>query len=420
MADRADVLVVGAGPAGIAAATAAAESGASTALIDDNEVPGGQIWRARKGAAAEEALPSIDRLRQSGARFLGGSSLIDLAGPGMAIFDGRDGNREMMFGRLVIATGAREIFLPFPGWTLPCVYGAGGLQALVKGGFRVAGLRVIVAGSGPLLIAVASYLREKGAHLLAVAEQAPISRIAGFGAGLALHPRKLGQAIAGLRRGGAYLAGVWPVEAYGSEKLEGVALSTGRRKMHIACDALACGFGLEPNVELAALAGCALERGFVKVDRLQKTSVEGIYCAGEPTGIGGLELSIVEGRIAGLAAAGREEEARALFGRRAHHLAFARLLGRTFELRPELRKLAGPDTVVCRCEDVRMAVLAEQTCARAAKIHTRCGMGPCQGRICGAATRFIFGWERDSARPPLSPAPLGALTHVEINEGENT
>src|SRR5262249_10293659 len=161
---------------------------------------------------------------------------------------------------LVLATGARERFLPFPGWTLPNVMGAGGLQALVKSGLPIAGKRVAVAGSGPLLLAVAKYLREHGAQVPLVAEQAAGASGDRFGLGLIRHPSKWAQAVAiraGLM-GTRYLTSCWPVSAKGSERLESVEFQRAGKTWTEACDYLACGFGLIPNLELPMLLGCKI------------------------------------------------------------------------------------------------------------------------------------------------------------------
>jgi hypothetical protein len=148
------------------------------------------------------------------------------------------------------------------------------------------------------------------------------------------------------------------------------------------------------------------------VNEFQETSVEGIYCAGEATGIGGLELSLIEGRIAGLAAAGRRDEARKLFVEREGHRRFADSLNRAFALRDELKSLPDAQTIVCRCEDVNFERLKEHDSWRAAKLQTRCGMGPCQARVCGPAVEFLFGWRVESMRPPVFPVRLGSLAQT--------
>jgi hypothetical protein len=122
-----------------------------------------------------------------------------------------------------------------------------------------------------------------------------------------------------------------------------------------------------------------------------------------------VELSLVEGQIAGYAAVDRHDAARRLFRERDKLRAFARRLNETFALRPELKKLPAPDTFVCRCEDVSYERLAGCASWREAKLHTRCGMGPCQGRVCGGATEFLFGWNAESVRPPAFPVRLGTL-----------
>ena len=171
---------------------------------------------------------------------------------------------------------------------------------------------------------------------------------------------------------------------------------------------MACGFGLVPNIELPRLLGCQIEQGAVVFDRWQATTVKNVYAAGEITGVGGLDKALIEGRIAGTAAAGAAVSPRDLRVRDAA-ARFTSRLENAFALRDELRHLAAPDTIVCRCEDVPLERLVSRRSWRDAKLQTRCGMGPCQGRVCGAATRFLFGWHVDSSRPPVLPAELASL-----------
>ena len=407
-----EVLVVGAGPAGMAAASRAAEKSASVTVIDDNPNPGGQIWREQhKHPHSPEASAWFEKIRSSKLDFFTSARVFQVPGPNVLLAETETGVCELRYSKLVLATGARERFLPFPGWTLPNVLGAGGLQALVKNGLPVKGKRIVIAGTGPLLLAVAGYLREQDAEILLIAEQASAARLARFGLRLIRHNRKRSQAmrLRGDLKGIKYLTGCWPIAAQGIDKLISVTLKQGRRLQTIACDYLAYGFHLIPNLEVPVLLGCDLQNGFVRVDDYQATSLRDVLCAGELSGIGGLELSLVEGEIAGLAATARMNEARGLFSFRDRQRRFARLLNKTFELRSELKTLPQPDTVVCRCEDVPYESICRHRSWREAKLHTRCGMGPCQGRICGAALQFFCDWEVESVRPPALPVRVESL-----------
>ena len=157
------------------------------------------------------------------------------------------------------------------------------------------------------------------------------------------------------------------------------------------------------------LLGCSVGVAGVSVDDDQQTSVPNVYAAGEVTGIGGLELSLAEGEIAGYAAAGRPEAARGARRARASARKFAAALERAFALREELKTLASDTTLVCRCEDVPLGRIRAYSGWREAKLQTRCGMGPCQGRVCGGAVEFLLGWKSESVRPPVFPARIGSL-----------
>jgi D-hydroxyproline dehydrogenase subunit alpha len=407
-----DILIVGAGPSGMAAAVAASACGRKVGVVDDNPSPGGQIWRgeARK-PSSREAAAWFDRIRASKFDLLPMTQVLAPLEPGTLLADTGGAAVELRFERLILATGARELFLPFPGWTLPNVMGAGGLQAMVKAGLPIEGKTVVVAGSGPLLLAVASYLKRRGAKIPIVAEQVPLGRLTRFGFGLWNDAAKLAQAVSLRMSMGLipFRAGVWPIAAEGDDRLESVTITNGRKSRRIPCDYLACGFGLVPNIELASALGCAERDGFVSVDASQRTTTPNVFAAGEITGIGGLDLSLVEGEIAGLCASGVEAEARFLFAKRDKARGFARRLTKSFALRPELSQLPRTDTIVCRCEDVTHGALSARTSWVDAKLQTRCGMGPCQGRICGAATKVLYGWSRTSIRPPIFPAELGHL-----------
>ncbi|MDQ0573319.1 NADPH-dependent 2,4-dienoyl-CoA reductase/sulfur reductase-like enzyme [Variovorax paradoxus] len=409
-----DVLIVGAGRAGMAAAVAAAPSGASIVVIDDNPAPGGQIWRDGPGAALppaarkwREALAHHANIRVcSGTRVVAAPSHDELL-----LEDAVRGWR-MQWKKLILCTGARELLLPFPGWTLPGVTGAGGLQALIKAGLPVRGERIVVAGSGPLLLAAAATARAAGAKVVRIAEQASLAAVAGFAASLVRWPGKAVQALT--LADAQYRTSSRIVSVQGDGRVESVRLRQGGRDMEIRCDRVACGFGLTPNTQLGQMLCCALASAdtgaqALAVDAWQRTSLPGIYAAGECTGFGGSERALAQGTIAGHAAVGNERGARQHERERAHWNAFAAQLHRSFTLAPGLRQMPKPDTLVCRCEDVPLSALAGCSGWTDAKLHRRCGMGACQGRVCGDAAQFLFGWAPPAPRPPLSPARIATL-----------
>jgi NADPH-dependent 2,4-dienoyl-CoA reductase/sulfur reductase-like enzyme len=386
-------------------------------LLDDNVAPGGQIWRgfraesARKHPHGKSFLDWTLRLQRTDCAVWSGWQAIDAPCPGCLRLD-RDGEtKDMGFAKLILATGARERFLPFPGWTLPGVMGAGGLQALVKSGLDAKGKRVVVAGSGPLLLAVSAGLTASGARIAGIYEQARLRRLAAFGFSLLGHPAKLAEgARYRMQTSSApYRTGCWVVRAEGEGRVEQVIVTDGRKHWTLACDWLGCGFHLVPNLELPRLLDCRITGGYVTVDGLQQSSTPDVACVGELTGIGGMEKALLEGQIAGWAAAGRDAEAHALAPRRKRFERFAMQMDRAFALRQELRTLADAETLVCRCEDVTHAALKDCNSWREAKLHTRCGMGPCQGRICGTAAEFLYRWEHAGMRPPVFPAKVSAL-----------
>ena len=420
MNDRYDVLVVGAGPAGLAAADAAASHGARVGLIDQQAMAGGQVWRhdVRHGAPAL-ARQSMDKaFGHPNVDWLAQTHVVTREENGLLV-ENPNGARLLHYRALVLCTGARELLLPFPGWTLPGVTGAGGLQALAKQGWPLAGRRVVIAGSGPLLLAAAATARAHGAQVLAIYEQASRERIQRFARGLWRWPGKALQAAA-LRAeliGVPYRRGGVVRRAMGENQLQSIEVDGPGGLERIDCDMLAVGYGLLANVELAQLLGCALQytgaHAVVETDRYQQTSVPQAYAAGELCGIGGRDTACIEGAIAGHAACGEVAAADRLLPARRHAREFSAALERCFVLDERVRALAQPDTLICRCEDVPLAALDGYTDARSAKLATRCGMGACQGRICGSALAEIRQMPRSGARPPLFPARLATLAGAE-------
>lgn len=410
------ILIIGAGPAGLAAASAALNSGKQILIADDNPLPGGQIWRGgpRKVRDTRAAL-FWDRCQNAlNVQWLHSARLVAFSHPHEAIFELPEKVVSVRFERLILCNGGRELLLPFDGWTLPGVTGAGGLQALIKAGADVRGKRIVIAGTGPLLLAVAETAQKAGAEVLLVAEIQPIFKLMRFMGQLILHHRsKALQAISlywSLKKI-PYLSNIIIEKAAGDGQLAEVHFRRGDQLMTVQADLLACGFGITPNTEIARLLGCSTGGGAVIHDERQCTSVPHIYVAGEITGFGGVEKAIAEGHIAGLAASDqsishgdevRREEAQHFMG----------LLRDTFAVNDEVRRLASDSTLVCRCEDVPVAELRQHASWRSAKLITRVGMGACQGRICGAACQIMFGWDAPELRQPVFPCRTSTLAAI--------
>ena len=409
-----DVLVVGGGPAGLAAATCAAEHGARVVAVDQGARPGGQVWRH----VHREHLPAlarnwIARCERSGARWVAEATVVDGSVRDGLVIVRRGESFVVRARRIVIATGARELFLPFPGWTLPNVLGLGGAKALLDAGMTVRGKRVVVAGTGPLVLPVAAAMARSGAHVATIAEQAPRSQVARFAISLVHHP---GKVLQGARYRSSfartrYRLGTWISRAEGNAALERVVLTNGRRTWTESCDALCCSYGLVPNTDLARLLGCAVDHGIVSVDQHQRTSDPCIYCAGEPTGVAGDAAALVEGEIAGRCAADDVtlRKSSPLYVTRDRWRRFATGLAAAFYPRSELLEHPDAGTILCRCEDVRCASIDPRWTGRQARLYTRIGMGPCQGAVCGPACQLLFGFAPGAVRPPLGAPSIAAL-----------
>ncbi|WP_233841124.1 FAD/NAD(P)-binding oxidoreductase [Dyella sp. 2HG41-7] len=415
MTERYDVVIVGAGPAGIAAADAALARGARVAWIDAQANGGGQVWRKDSEHGWPRRAQSIIArvLRHSSMTWMPQTEVI-AAERDELLLQNTHNARRVAYNALILATGARELLLPFPGWTLPGVTGAGALQALAKQGWPLAGRRVVIAGAGPLLWAAAATAQRHGARVLGIYEQAGAKAVHDFARTLWRWPGKAVQAAV-LRTQLAdvpYRYGCAVRRAMGDDALQTIEVDGPHGVERIECDQLAVGYGLIPNTELAHMLGCALKlegaHPYVAVDAMQRSSIANVYAAGELCGIGGRDTAWLEGRIAGLAATGATIDA-SLQRQHRHARAFATALRTHFALDPRIRNLATPDTLICRCEDVSLQTLNNYTDARSAKLATRCGMGACQGRVCGAALAELGRFARSGHRPPLFPARLATL-----------
>ena len=223
---------------------------------------------AKEHSHGKQFIAWTERLAASECAVWRGWEVVDAPSPSLLRLEGEEGSRDLKFERLILATGARERFLPFPGWTLPGAMGVGGVQALIEAGLDPAGKRVVVAGSGPLLLTVAAKLAGAGAKVKGIFGPAPALRLCGFGWTALGASSKLIEGAGYLMStlGVAYRSGWWVKRAEGANRVESVTVTNGRKERTIPCDWLACGFHLVPNLELPRLLGCRIEACTVAVD----------------------------------------------------------------------------------------------------------------------------------------------------------
>ncbi|MER7185079.1 FAD-dependent oxidoreductase, partial [Streptomyces hyaluromycini] len=324
--------VIGAGPAGLAATLAAARHGLRVTLVDAAPEAGGQFYRqpaaglgARRPQALHHRWHDWERLRDGLDRHITAGLVVHLrdhhvwcvtrrrSGFTVHALLGPEQERpaEVRADAVLLATGGYEKVLPFPGWTLPGVVTAGGAQAMLKGGLVLPGRTAVVAGTGPLLLPVATGLAAAGARVAALVDSADPRAFVRRSPALAAQPAKLaegaGYAARLLRHRVRTLVHHTVVEAHGDQRLEAVtvaALDTAGRvrpdtRRRIGCDTLAVGHGMLPHTDLAEGLGCRIDGVAVHVDDEQRTDVPGVWAAGETTGVGGAVLALAEGHIAG-------------------------------------------------------------------------------------------------------------------------
>ncbi len=467
MAEAVDLTVVGAGPAGIAAATRAAESGLRVRLLDEQPGPGGQAWRAADDVLAEGS--GLDALRPSYAA--AGPALAALHGSdvhhhqGATLFDvspdlelswlrrGDDGTHRVATGgtrTLVLATGAMERPVPFPGWTLPGVMGVGALQAALKtGGLVPTGADLVLAGQGPLLLLYLAQLEAMGARPAAVLDiaraSAPFAAAPSLPGAFAAAPHLMIRGIELLaeraRAGTRIFRGVRRLETLGDGRLEGVRFRAGRRVRELPCRVLGVHDGVVPDTQLSRLLGLAHRWNHRRAcfepvtDASGRTSDPRVWIAGDAGGVEGEETAAARGALAAVTIAaelGHLTGPNAVMAPKPYALRRRRgqaarwFLDRLYA--PTLgATVPGDDTVVCRCEAVtagaiRAAIRDGASEPHRVKTFTRCGMGPCQGRMCGLTlTRLVAaetGRSPDDVgalrvRPPLKPILLGDVVEPE-------
>ncbi|MFJ3669845.1 FAD-dependent oxidoreductase [Streptomyces sp. NPDC090106] len=456
MTDRPHLAVIGAGPAGIAATLAATAHGLRVTLIDGAPQPGGQYHR-QPAPELRARRPQVPHHRwRTWERLRGGLAEVEQQGWARLLMDyhvwcverGPDGfTVHALLGPeqtepvavdadgVLLATGGYETVLPFPGWTLPGVVTAGGAQAMLKGQLAVSGRRAVVAGTGPLLLPVATGLAAAGVEVAALVESADPKGFLRRAPALARGPAKAVEAAGYAARLARHrvrtLVHHTVVAAHGTDRLEAVTVAAldgdGRvrpgTERRIACDTLAVGHGMLAHTDLAGTLGCRLDGLAVAVDEEQRTDVPGVWAAGETTGIGGAALSLAEGHIAGRSAAARlrgtapDPRDRTRPARvRARLRAYFATLEAVYAPPAHWTDLVTDDTVVCRCEEVTGGAVREAVRdlgagdARTVKLLTRAGMGWCQGRMCGPAVAGLAGCALTPTRRPFArPVPLGVL-----------
>ena len=444
------VVIVGAGPAGVRCADTLARSGLRPIVVDEAERPGGQVYRqppaaSGPGSAAiygfdakkAEAIHRV--LREAGAPIdyrprtlvwnVFGQRL-DLLAP--------EGQREQPFDRLVLATGAIDRVLPFPGWTLPGVFALGGAQIALKAQGIAIGRRVALVGAGPLLPLVAHQYAKAGLDVVAALDAttfaAKLGQVSGLLASADTFAKGLWYTARNRLRGLDVRYGIRSLRVEGNDRVEALAWrEPSGEERRVECDAVGASFGLRPEAQLADLAGC---RFAFAADTRQwlpersgegRSSVAGVYLAGDGARIGGADVAELQGRRTALAVLedlgrgiDRREVAR-LDRALARQARFRRALDAAYPFPGHLVDAVGDDEIICRCEGVTVGALRQAARDQGAreinrvKALTRIGMGRCQGRVCGEAAAELLARAcgedierigRLRGQPPVKPIPI--------------
>ncbi|WP_353475714.1 FAD-dependent oxidoreductase (plasmid) [Salipiger sp. H15] len=453
--ETADLVIIGAGPAGMAAAVEARAAGVEVLLVDETPAPGGQIWRgigtapeARKTLLGKDyaaGAAHVAGFAVCGARHVSGASVWGVmpgaAGP-IRIGVSHGGAAHLVAARAVIlATGAQERPLPLPGWTLPGVMGAGAAQIALKSGGLLPEGRCVLAGVGPLLYLLADQLLRAGITPAALVEtpspnrRAALRHLPGFLRSPAF--RKGAGLMARVRRHVPVIPGAEALEITGETHAEALRYRRAGAWHEIAADLVLLHAGVVPSLHLAVAAGIptrwneALRCFEPDADAMGATAVPGLFVAGDGAGIGGADRALPSGRRAAQAAlallghapsTARRDEAHAQWRKADRGRAF---LDRWFAPPPALLAPRG-DTLACRCEEVtaeaiRAAARLGAPGPNQLKTYLRCGMGPCQGRMCAASVTEIMADETGRApaelghlrfRTPVRPLPLAELARL--------
>jgi D-hydroxyproline dehydrogenase subunit alpha len=455
MPEQTDLAVVGAGPAGLAATVEAANLGLPVTLIDAFSQPGGQYYRQTPaelgGAPDKSAQPLFERVAQKDVRVFTGTSVWGIfpesEGYLLCLYGPLGTPRRLHAKQIILALGAHDRPMPFPGWTLPGVMTAGAALTLVKHQHLLPGRRILLSGSGPLQMVLAKHLLEAGAEVLAIldANRFPWQ-------GWRHAPSVWGQwerlregwdawrVI--LKAGTPFRWGcvVHRVEGDGQVDRAVIGPVQGGASEVLAVDTVCMGHGFTPSVQLVRQAGCQhyydpIQRVYLPVrDEWLQTTVPGLFVAGDNAGIGGKDVALWEGRLAALGAA--HQLARTVASGRVamvlreltRQRRFAAALLAMFPASAHLGDLLTDDTIMCRCEEItvgeiRRAVEQGASTLNAVRMVTRAGMGRCQGRQCGGPILEWLAQELDqpaetfgqiTPRPPVVPIPLEGLLEDDL------
>jgi NADPH-dependent 2,4-dienoyl-CoA reductase/sulfur reductase-like enzyme len=444
MAD-APPLIVGAGPAGIRAAEVLVQAGLAPIVIDEGERAGGQIYRrppegfvrdaralygseAGKASALHAAFDALAPRLDYRPR-----TTVWNIRPGVA-FTLHDGAfAEVPFRDVILATGAMDRVIPLPGWTLPGVYSMGGAQIALKGQGVAIGTRVAFVGTGPLLWLCAAQYRAAGAGVACVIDTAPFATKARAARGMLADARTFARGVAlvaGLRLSGVpCFEGAAPIRIDGSAAPEAIVFHHGGRERRIACDAVALGWGVKPEMQLAELLGASLAFDPAQHNVVPRDPPPGVFLAGDGAGIAGADAAELRGARAAIAllAARRiaveATEVARLDAALARAARFRAALEAAFPFPAALAATMPDETILCRCETITAgeyrAAIAEGPAPEVnrAKALSRVGMGRCQGRVCGPAAAEVLAAARGvpvseaghlRAQPPIKPIPMAA------------
>ncbi len=451
---KVDVVIVGAGPAGMAAATVAAQRGLTVTVLDEQEAPGGQIYRAITQTSARRldilgpdyaAGGELARaFAASSAKHERGTSVWQVT-PGRTVdYVQRGVVKSLEAGSVILCSGAMERPFPVPGWTLPGVLTAGAAQILLKSAEVVPSQPVVLAGCGPLLYLLGWQYLRAGVPIRAIVDttdnadyRRALSHLSGALKGWRQLAKGLKLMCALKRAGVPFHQGATNLALEGADAVEAIRFTAGGRAQRVPANVVLLHQGVVPNTQIswslraqhrwddAQLCWAPVTDAWGELD------VADIYVAGDGRGIGGAQAAEQQGRLAALEIAhraGRIDRAT----RDNLAVPFRRALRETLHIRPFLDALYRPkdanripadDVTVCRCEEVSAGQLrgfVRLGCLgpNQAKSFGRCGMGPCQGRLCGLTVTEVIAAERGVSpaevgyyrvRPPIKPVTLAEL-----------